>query len=116
MPKITLEVPEELSQQLAILGDERLIELLTLSLQQPPLAAHTYRYILDFLSTNPTPEEIANFRPTPEMQKRLRLLVERSKSGDITERERIELNEYERIEHLVIMLKSGNLKNIKSKQ
>jgi hypothetical protein len=116
VPKITLEVPEELSQQLAILGDERLIELLTLSLQQPPLAAHTYRYILDFVAANPTPEEIANFRPTPEMQTRLRILLERSKAGDINERERIELNEYERIEHLVIMLKSGNLKHIKSKQ
>jgi hypothetical protein len=116
VPKITLEVPEELSQQLAILGNERLIELIILSLQQPPLAAHTYRYILDFVAANPTPEEIANFRPTPEMQTRLRILLERSKAGDINERERIELNEYERIEHLVIMLKSGNLKNIKSKQ
>ncbi len=93
---------------------DRLLELLTLSLQQPPLAAHTYRYILDFLATLPTPEEIANSRPTPEMQTRLRLLLERSKAGDINEQERIELDEYERIEHLVIMLKAGNLKNIES--
>lgn len=115
MPKITLEVPEEISQKLAILGDERLLELITLSLQQPPLAAQTYRYILDFIATNPTPGEIANFRPTPEMQTRLRLLLERSKAGDINEQELLELDEYERIEHLVIMLKAGNLKNIKSK-
>ncbi|MGB3758481.1 MAG: hypothetical protein WBA07_19230 [Rivularia sp. (in: cyanobacteria)] len=115
MPKITLEVSEELSQQLATLGNERLLELVKLSLQQPPLAAHTYRYILDFLATNPTPEEIAKFRPTPEMQTRLRLLLERSKAGDISEQEIMELDEYERIEHLVIMLKSGNLKNIQSK-
>jgi hypothetical protein len=33
VPKITLEVPEELSQQLATVGD-RLPELLALSLQQ----------------------------------------------------------------------------------
>lgn len=46
MPKITLEVPEELSQQLASVGD-RLPELLALSLQQPPLPAHIYRYILN---------------------------------------------------------------------
>ncbi len=48
------------------------------------------------------------------MQNRLRLLLERSKAGDINEQESMELDEYERIEYLVIMLKSGNLKNIKS--
>lgn len=88
MPKIILEVPEELSQQLAQVGD-RLTELLTLSLQQPPLPAHIYRYILNFIASNPTPEEIAAFRPTPDMQERLRILLERSHSGEITELERI---------------------------
>ena len=33
----------------------------------------------------------------------------RSKAGEITSTELIELDEYERIEHLVIMLKMGNL-------
>lgn len=111
MPKITLEVTEELSQQIARVGD-RLPELIALSLQQPPLPAHVYRYILDFIASNPTPEEIADFRPTPEMQARLRTLLERSKASEINEQETIELNEYERIEHLVIMLKAGNLKNL----
>lgn len=57
----------------------------------------------------PTAEEIAAFRRTPEMQERLRILVTRSKAGEITSTELIELDEYERIEHLVIMLKMGNL-------
>lgn len=113
MPKITLEVPEELSQQLAQVGD-RLPELLALSLQQPPLPAHIYRYIVNFIATNPTPEQIAAFSPTPEMQQRLAILVERSKAGEFTEQERMELDEYERIEHLVIMLKAGNLRNLTS--
>jgi hypothetical protein len=73
VPKITLELPEELSEQLPSVGD-RLPELLALSLQQPPLPAHIYRYILNFIASNPTPEEIAAFRPTLEMQERLRTL------------------------------------------
>jgi hypothetical protein len=109
VPKITLEVPEELLQQLANVGD-RLPELLALSLQQPPLPAHIYRYILNFIASNPTPEQISAFSPTPEMQQRLRTLVERSLSSEIAEQERIELDEYEQIEHLVIMLKAGNIK------
>ncbi|MGI8503945.1 MAG: hypothetical protein ACR2LR_22840 [Hassallia sp.] len=113
MPKITLEVPEELLQQLANVGD-RLPELLALSLQQPPLPAHIYCYILNFIASNPTPEQIAAFSPTPEMQQRLRTLVERSLSSNITELERIEIDEYEKIEHLIIMLKAGNIKNLVS--
>lgn len=108
MPKITLEVPEELSAQLAQVGD-RLPELLALSLQQPALPTHIYRYILDFLASNPTPEEIAAFRPTPEMQERLYTLLERSKASNLTPREQAELEEYDRIEHLLIMIKAGNL-------
>lgn len=113
VPKISIEVPEELSQQLASVGD-RLPELLALSLQQPPLPAHIYRYIVNFIASNPTPEQIAAFSPTLEMQQRLRTLVERSKAGEFTEQERMELDEYERIEHLVIMLKAGNLRNLTS--
>jgi hypothetical protein len=65
VPKITLEIPEELSEQLSQIGD-RLPELLALSLKQPALPAHIYYYILDFLSSNPTPQQIAEFRPTSE--------------------------------------------------
>jgi hypothetical protein len=54
MPKITLEVPEELAAQLATVGD-RLPELLRLSLQQPALPAHIYRYI-----ASPTTPEFAS--------------------------------------------------------
>lgn len=113
MARIILEVPDELSQQLAQLGD-RLPELLTLSLQQPPLSANIYRYILNFLASNPTPEQITAFSPTPEMQARLRTLLERSKAGELTTQERLELDEYEQIEHLVIMLKAGSLKYLKN--
>jgi hypothetical protein len=108
MAKITLEVPEELAKQLAEIGD-RLPELLTLSLKQPPLPAHIYRYILDFLASNPTPQKIAEFQPTTEMQERWRTLLIRSKTGDLTPAELKELDEYERIEHLIIMMKAGNL-------
>ncbi|MCY7391291.1 MAG: hypothetical protein LH647_07265 [Leptolyngbyaceae cyanobacterium CAN_BIN12] len=108
MATITIEVPDELSEQLAQLGD-RLPDLLRQCLQQPMLPANVYRYILDFLTSQPTPEQITAFRPTAEMQERLRSLMTKSKSEDLTPDERRELDEYERIEHLIIMLKLGNL-------
>ena len=43
--------------------------------------------------------------PTPEMQERLRLLIEREKSSQITPLKITELDEYKRIEHLMVLLK-----------
>ncbi len=105
---ITIEIPDDLSEQLTQLGD-RLPELLRQCVQQSVLPAHVYRYILDFLTSQPTPEQIAAFRPTPEMQERLSTLLAKNQSGNITPTEIEELNEYEKIEHLAIMLKLGNL-------
>ncbi len=108
VPRIILEVPEELSDQLAQIGD-RLPELLALSVQQPAVPAQIYRYIVNFLASNPTPQQIAAFSPTPEMQERLQTLLARECSGELTSAERVELDEYEQIEHLVILLKAGSL-------
>jgi len=110
--KITLEVPDELRDQLAQIGD-RLPELLALSLQQPPLPARIYQYILTFIASQPTPEEILAFRPTREMQTRLQTLLVRSKAGELTPLEQREIDEYERIEHLIVMLKAGSLPHVK---
>lgn len=117
MVKITLDVPDHLVEQLTQLGQnpsdwlcQRLPALIEGNVQQPTLPVHIYRYVLDFIASNPTPQQIAEFRPTPEMQERLRSLLSRSKSGELTQDEEAELGEYERIEHIMIMLKAGNLK------
>jgi hypothetical protein len=112
--KITLEVSEELSHKLAQLGDVwrqaalrlRLPELLALSLEQPPIPTRVYQYILDFLVSKPTSEQILAFRPTAEMQERMQTLLRLSKTGELNPTEQKELDEYERIEHLIIMLKT----------
>lgn len=108
MPKITLEVSEELAEQLATRG-KKLSKILRQSLQHTVVPASIYRYILNFLTSSPTPAQIAAFKPTPEMSDRLQTLLNRSQSGKLTTSELAELDEYERIEHLIIMLKSGNL-------
>ena len=74
MSTITLEVPDELSERLTY-EKARLPELLAQSLHQPPLSATTYRYVLNFLASDPTPEQIAAFGPTPEMAQRVKALL-----------------------------------------
>ena len=73
------------------------------------MPVHIYRFIVDFLASNPSPQALAAFGPTPEMQARLQTLLERSRTGDLTVAEQAELDEYERIEHLIVLIKSRNL-------
>ena len=105
MRTITVDVPDELADRLAEAG-ERLPELLALSLRQPALPAQLYRTVLDFLADAPTPAQIAAFGPSPELRERLQLLLARDRAGDLTP---TELDDLERIGHVIIMRKAGSL-------
>lgn len=110
MARLTIEIPDELMEQLSPFRDQ-LPELLRRGLQPLALPAQVYRYILDFLASQPTPEQVAEFRPSSEMQERLSYLLAREQASELSADERQELDEYERIEHLMIMLKTGSLLN-----
>jgi hypothetical protein len=113
MQTITLAVPDELAEELSQVRD-RLPELLALALKQPAMPAHIYREILAFLAGNPTPEQVAAFGPTAEMQQRLQTLLARQDDGSLTPAERAELDEFERIEHLMVLVKAGALSHLTS--
>ena len=74
MATLTIEVPDDLMAKLTPIRDQ-LPELLRRCLQPSAIPTQTYRYILDFLASQPTPEQIAAFRPTSEMQDRLKHLI-----------------------------------------
>ena len=118
MTKITIDVPEDILDSLTQDGhDEQIISqrftsILKLGLTANTLAPETYRYVLNFLVSNPTPQQVLDFRPTASMQRRLGDLVGKSSNGQITESEQQELDEYEQIEHLIILLKTGSLQCI----
>jgi hypothetical protein len=101
MAQITIEVPDSLAEQLAAVKD-RLPEVLTRGLQHTPLlSSDVYRYVVDFLASNPSPEAIVNFRPTPEIQARISELLEKNREAQLTPAEAAELEEYERINRFV---------------
>jgi len=110
MATLTIEIPDDLMEQISPFQDQ-LPELIRRGLQPLALPAQVYRYVLNFLASQPTSEQISNFRPTDEMQERLRYLISKEKDGSLSIDESQELDEYERIEHLIIMLKAGGLSN-----
>lgn len=109
MTEMTIQVPEPLAQELVSIG-ERLPEVLAYGLEQlSPLPSGIYQYILEFLVSQPSPEEMMQFGPTDAMQERASALLEKNRNGELSKAEINELDEYMRIDHLVTMLKARAL-------
>lgn len=99
MATLTIEIPDDLMAQLMPI-QEQLPDLLRQCLTPFTPTAQVYRYVIDFLASQPTTEQIASFRPTEDMQARMRYLLSQNQAGNLSSIEQQELDAYERIEHL----------------
>jgi len=121
MAVLTIDVPDELMQRLKPFQD-RLPELLTLlvgtisseaeaanvpldgaRVMETPLA---YVEVLDFLLTRPTPQDIVAFKVSTAAQDRIRTLLDKNREEAVSDTEAAELDVYEQLEHLMILLKA----------
>jgi hypothetical protein len=121
MAELTIQVPDELAQRLEPYRN-RLPELLTRAVENilpstsstdllpsvvnPTDAPVAYAEVLDFLVTRPTPQEIVAFKVSAEAQERIRTLLDKNQDGRLTETETAELDLYEQLEHMMILLKA----------
>lgn len=117
--KLTIQIPDELAGRLEPL-QSRLPQLLWLLLdadvqqtsEQPKVNAQTveisevYQEVLDFLIKRPTPEEIIAFKVSSQVQMQLEALLEKNRSASLTQMELAQLDVYEQLEHLMILLKA----------
>lgn len=81
----------------------------TPSFQQLPQA---YLEVLDFLVTCPTPQDILAFKVSPKAQDRLRSLLDKNREGALIESEVAELDAYEQLEHLMILMKARAITSV----
>jgi len=119
MVELTIQIPDELAQRLEPLQN-RLPELLWQLLDidhlqtnsQPTVLAETTdmvavdQEVLDFLIMRPTPEEIITFKVSLPVQTRLQALLEKNRSVTLSPMEMAELDVYEQLEHMMILLKA----------
>ncbi len=108
--EITIQVPDTLGRQLQQIP-ERLPEVLERGLREilaedsgPP---HDEQTILAVLTSQPTPEQVLALRPSAELQARIDDLLDRSKQSELTAPERVELDRYLLLEHLVRLAKAN---------
>ncbi len=109
MIEITIQVPDNLAEELTSV-EERLPEILAYGLNQlTPLPNQVYRDVLNFLISQPSPKELIEFVPSPEIQAHVSELLEKNRTGTLTSIEESELDEYMHINHLITMLKARAL-------
>lgn len=113
--EITIDIPEGLAKRLEQYRD-RLPELLELGLREvrvrPEEETVDERRIIEILTSQPTPEEVLQIKPSVELQDRVSELLDRSKRGEISGQEENELDRYLMLEHIVRLAKAHAIKQI----
>lgn len=116
MTTITLDVPEDLAERLAE-RHEQLPQLLSMALEllpaEPPLAPPVapaghpvFNEMLDFLASGPTPAQIVAFKLSPAAHMRLEALLDKNREAGLSDAEEVELEVYEQVNHLLLLLKA----------
>ncbi|MBD2773525.1 hypothetical protein [Iningainema tapete] len=119
MAEVTIQIPDELAQRLEPLQNrlpELLLQLLETTKESNKIESEVisnytdiptvYQEVLDFLIKGPTPEEITAFKVSTSAQTRLQTLLEKNREVKLTHMEVAELDVYEQLEHLMILLKA----------
>jgi hypothetical protein len=119
MAELTIQIPDELAQRLEPIRSrlpELLLQLLDTTnppasvqldtVATPPDIPAVYTEVLDCLIKRPTPQEIAAFKVSSQAQSRLQTLLEKNRFSTLTEAETAELDVYQQLEHLMILLKA----------
>ncbi len=106
MVQLTIEVPEELAARLKPMQN-RLVDLLELGLRGfEPSRYGLSEEIINFFASGPTPSEIIDFRPSLDVIARVHELLDRNQESALSEAEQEELDEYERLDYLMTLIKA----------
>lgn len=117
MAQLTIEIPDDLAQQLAPFQNQlselftRLIVTILPSEKSPSLELPTtelpltYLEILDFLATRPTCEQLLTFKVSEQSQRRLQTLLQKNRDRSLNPSETAEINVHEQLDALMSLLK-----------
>ncbi len=106
MVQMTMQVPEELAKRIQPIRSwlPAILELTLVGCKT--LATETATEIIQFLSINPTPQEVLLYHVSERAQQRLRRLLALNEAELLGEAEKRELDELQQIEHIMIILKA----------
>jgi hypothetical protein len=113
MVQMTMQVPNDLAKRLQPIRYwlPTILELSLVGLKTP--ATETATEIIQFLSTNPSSQEVLVYHVSNRAQKRLQRLLALNEAGVLGEMEQLELDELQQIEHIMIILKTQIAEQLK---
>jgi len=65
-----------------------------------------YHEIIEFIAGGTTPEEVANYHPSPDAQRRIAYLLECEREQRLSAEEKAELDRFVELEHILRMAKA----------
>ncbi len=106
MVELKLQVPDELAQRVQPMGPwlPVILELGLLGCRTQAAAAAVE--MIELLTRNPTPQQVLEYHVSEATQERSRRLLALNEAGLLGQDEQQELDELDRLEHLVVMLKA----------
>jgi hypothetical protein len=106
MIQMTMEVPDKLAKRIQPMSPwlPTIIELSLIGFKT--LATQTASEVIEFLSQNPSPQDVLNYHVSERGQERVEQLLRLNKESALSQMEELELDELQQIEHVIIMLKS----------
>lgn len=106
MVQMTMQVPDELAKRIQPISSwlPTIIELSLVGCKT--LATRTASEVIEFLLNNPSAQEVIGYHVSDEAQVRLRRLLALNEAGILAESEQLELDELQKIEHIIVMLKA----------
>lgn len=105
MMQLTMQVSDELAARVKPMRDwlPTVLELSLIGFKTQ--ATETATEIVEFLATQPLPEAVLGYHVSERAQTRLQRLLTLNEVGMLGENEQRELDEMQRIEHIIVMLK-----------
>ncbi len=106
MVRMTMQISDESEQGYQSIGAwlQAVTDLNFIGFKTPATIARTE--LIEFLSKTPSPEELLGFHVSESAQMRLSRLSALDKAGYLSEAEQAELDDLQRLEHIVIMLRT----------
>jgi len=106
MTKVMVELTDEVATRITPMRNwlSTVLELSLVGFKTPAVATATE--IVEFLASDPSPQEVINYHVSTRGQEYLQRLLALNAAGLLSTDEQHELDELEKIEHIFVMLKA----------
>jgi hypothetical protein len=103
--ELTIDIPDELAARV-VPWKEQMAEIIELGLRGLTPRGEVYGEVVDFLASGPSLQAIGAYHASAEAEARVAELLEKNQQGQLTPDERMELDDYEKLNHLLMLIKA----------